>query len=88
MINDANTRLSESITNNDSLGVKVAKELLEYAQKSYEKAKASRELEKEKGQHRQKNGKQHFLNLFNVLKYQKTVRLNCCNYCLICFLIF
>ena len=82
MINDVNARLSKSIANNDFLGVKVAEELLNCAQKSHEKAKASIENLKKKRDSIGKNWGIAFSN-FNMLKYQKTVRLDCCGYSLI-----
>ena len=48
MISDAITMLSESIANNDFLGVKIAKEVLDCTQKSYEKDKTSRKNLKKK----------------------------------------
>ena len=69
MISDAITMLSESIANNDFLGVKIAKEVLDCTQKSYEKDKTSRKnLKKKRDSTCKKNRKADFLNLFNVLR--------------------
>ena len=69
MISDAITMLSESIANNDFLGVKIAKEVLDCTQKSYEKDKTSRKnLKKKRDSTCKKPRKADFLNLFNVLR--------------------
>lgn len=60
MISDAITMISESIANNDFLSVKVAKEVLDCtSEKLWKRQNFEKELEKEKGQHRQKKNKQN-----------------------------
>ena len=70
VISDANTRLSESIANNDFLGVKKLQRNY-CAQKSYEKGKTSRENLKKKRDSIGKNRKEAFSKSVQRVKIPK-----------------